>query len=124
VEHRAPAHAGGALNLIKTKAQVCYRRSSDEGETMNDPASRTPRSADFAEYLRVLLDLLKKGDEGRFALVHRGKLVSVWDTAGDALQTGIDRFGTDADFLTQPVSRKDLDAGKRGTRRRRRTARS
>jgi hypothetical protein len=91
---------------------------------MNDAATHTPRSADFAEYLRLLPKLLKNGDEGRFALLHGGKLMSVWDTAGDALQAGFDRFGSDADFLTQPVSSKDLVASPGVIRPRRKSTRS
>lgn len=75
---------------------------------MNHAAPRTPCSADFAEYLRVLPKLLQDGDERRVALIHRGKLISIWDTAGDALQAGFGQFGADAGFLTQPVSRRDL----------------
>lgn len=83
---------------------------------MNKDARRTPNSADFDAYLRELPRLLKAGEAGRVALIHGGRLVSVWDTPGDALQAGHDRFGPDADFLTQPISRKDLDAAPR-TRR-------
>jgi hypothetical protein len=73
-------------------------------------ADRLPESADFAAYLRALPQLLKNGDGGRVALIREGHVVSVWDTAADALQAGHDRFGSDADFLTQPISPKDLDA--------------
>jgi hypothetical protein len=86
---------------------------------MNRADRRTPDSADFAAYLRELPKLLKAGEDGRVALIHGGRLVSVWDTPGDALQAGHDRFGLDAEFLTQPISRKDLVA----TPRARRTAR-
>lgn len=91
---------------------------------MNDVARRLPRSADFAEYLRVLPKLIKNGDEGRVALLEGGRLVSVWDTPGDALQAGFDRFGPDAEFLTQPIRRKDLETTPGVARRRRRPARS
>jgi hypothetical protein len=77
---------------------------------MNDAARRLPDSADFAAYLHALPKLLKNGDAGRVALIQGGQIVSVWDTPGDALQAGHDRFGPAADFLTQPISPTDLDA--------------
>jgi hypothetical protein len=79
---------------------------------MSDAGRDLPESADFAAYLRALPRLLKNGDGGRVALVQGGQVVSVWDTPGDALQAGHDRFGHDADFLTQPISAADLDAGR------------
>ncbi|HEY1378635.1 MAG TPA: hypothetical protein VGF55_17680, partial [Gemmataceae bacterium] len=65
-------------------------------------ADRLPESADFAAYLQALPTLLQSGGAGRVALVREGRVVSVWDTAADALQAGQDRFGPDAEFLTQP----------------------
>ena len=41
---------------------------------------------DLETYRRELARLLQEEEEGRFALVSEGKVVSVWDTAGDALQ--------------------------------------
>jgi hypothetical protein len=77
---------------------------------MNDAARRLPNSADFVAYLRALPKLLKNGNAGRVALIQGEQVVSVWDTPGDALQAGHDRFGADADFLTQPIATRDLGA--------------
>jgi hypothetical protein len=77
---------------------------------MPNAASPLPDSADFLAYLHELPRLIKSGDVGRVALIQGGRLRSVWDTPGDALQAGHDQFGPDADFLTQPISEKDLDA--------------
>jgi hypothetical protein len=86
-------------------------------------ADHLPESADFAAYLQALPKLLKNGDGGRVALICEGRVVSVWDTAADALQAGQDRFGPDAEFLTQPISPKDLDAATDGRPPARRTRR-
>jgi hypothetical protein len=90
---------------------------------MNNAGRRLPESADFAAYLRSLPKLLKGGDAGRVALIQGGRVVSVWDTPGDALQAGHDRFGPDADFLTQPISPKDLESPRSNRRSSRRPQR-
>src|SRR5207248_131911 len=83
--------------------------SSAGGRPMTD-ADRLPDSADFAAYLQALPALLRKGESGRVALVREGRIVSIWDTAADALQAGQDRFGPDAAFLPHPIPPPDLAA--------------
>jgi hypothetical protein len=65
------------------------------------------RDADVLAYWRALPQLLAEGNEGRYALIHAGQVVSLWDTLGDAAQAGYDKFGADAHFMTSPV--KDLE---------------
>jgi hypothetical protein len=48
---------------------------------------------EWQAFVRELPDLLAQGHQGRFALVHGDRVVSVWDTMRDAWQAGLERFG-------------------------------
>src|SRR5437588_10046847 len=54
---------------------------------------------EIATYLRELPRLLAEGHAGRHALVKGEEILSVWDTQGDALQAGRERFGLDPIFV-------------------------
>jgi hypothetical protein len=59
-----------------------------------------------ATYLRELPRLLEKGHGGRHALVKGDEVLSVWDTQGDALQAGRERFGLEPLFV-QKIDPRD-----------------
>ncbi len=64
---------------------------------------------DMVAFWRELPRLLTDGNEGRYALVYGGQVISVWDTMGDAVQAGADKFGPLAKCLTPPIKQRDLD---------------
>ncbi len=72
---------------------------------------------DFACYRRELSRLLAEGHGGRYALIHDGQVLSVWDTQRDAMQAGCERFGLEP-FAVNRVNPADverfaqLDAGR------------
>jgi hypothetical protein len=59
---------------------------------------------EIATYLRELPRLLEEGHAGRHALVKGDEVLSVWDTQGDAIQAGVERFGL------EPIFVKTVDA--------------
>jgi hypothetical protein len=63
---------------------------------------------EYAVYRRELPRLLDEGEAGRYALVKGDQLLSVWDTSGDAIQAGYQRFGLDDPFVVQKISPRDL----------------
>jgi hypothetical protein len=48
---------------------------------------------EITTYLRELPRLLVEGHTGRHALIKGDQLLSIWDTQGDAIQAGRERFG-------------------------------
>jgi hypothetical protein len=60
---------------------------------------------EIATYLRELPRLLAEGQAGRHALVKGNEILSVWDTQGDAIQAGRERFGIDPIFVKTIDSR-------------------
>ena len=63
----------------------------------------------FQEELKTygrLKDELLKLCEGKFALIRGSEFVGVFDTAGAAYNSGIDRFGN-VSFLIKPVLRQE-----------------
>jgi hypothetical protein len=77
------------------------------------PPSARAREADCVALWRSLPQLLAEGHEGRVALIHEGKLVSVWDTYRDAMQAGYDKFGFDALLSSPKLTQRDLDSWKK-----------
>src|SRR5690242_16041901 len=73
------------------------------------PEAIRPLAAEVNAYLRELPRLLGEGEEGRFALIHGDQLLGVWDTFGDALEAGYERFGLDGRFAAQRIDRRDLE---------------
>jgi hypothetical protein len=67
------------------------------------------QEADILVCYRELPRLLEEGHEGRFALVHEGQIVSLWDTLEDAVQAGLDKYGLDRPFLTPTIQKRELD---------------
>ena len=76
------------------------------------PPSATPEELDRAEkalstYRHELPQLLAQGHAGRFALIHRGRIVSIWDTQSDAIQAGRLLFGM-APIAVQKINPLDV----------------
>ncbi|MFO0810703.1 MAG: hypothetical protein U0746_18905 [Gemmataceae bacterium] len=71
------------------------------------PENIRPMATEINTYLRELPRLIAEGDEGRYALIRGNDLLSVWDTLGDALQAGYEKFGIDGEFCTQPIHARD-----------------
>ena len=63
---------------------------------------------EIATYLRELPRLLEEGLAGRSVLVKGEELLSVWDTQGDAIRAGRERFGTEPIFV-KIVDARDPD---------------
>jgi hypothetical protein len=59
-------------------------------------------------YLRELPRLLEEGEAGRHALVKGNDVVGIWDTDGDALQAGYERFGDEQVFIKK-IDSRDLE---------------
>lgn len=54
---------------------------------------------ELATYLRELPRLLEEGQAGRHVLIKGDELISIWDTQGDAIQAGRERFGLEPIFI-------------------------
>ncbi|HTU21509.1 MAG TPA: hypothetical protein VMG10_25955 [Gemmataceae bacterium] len=59
-----------------------------------------------ATYQRELDRLIREGEAGRFALIRDAEIISVWDTYGDAIQAGYDRFGLEP-FMVKQILRHE-----------------
>jgi hypothetical protein len=55
--------------------------------------------SEIATYRRELPRLLEEGHAWRHALVKGDEILSIWDTQGDAIQAGRERFGLDPIFV-------------------------
>ena len=62
-------------------------------------AALTLYEQELATYLRELPRLLAEGHAWRHALVKGDDVLSLWDTQGDAIQAGRERFGLDPIFV-------------------------
>jgi hypothetical protein len=58
---------------------------------------------EIATYVRELPRLLEEGHAWRHALIKGDEVLSIWDTQGDAMQAGRERFGLD------PICVKTID---------------
>jgi hypothetical protein len=56
---------------------------------------------EIATYLRELPRLLKERHKGRHALIKGDEILSIWDTEGDAIQAGCEKFGLEPIFVKQ-----------------------
>jgi hypothetical protein len=54
---------------------------------------------EIATYRRELPRLLEEGHAWRHALVKGDEILSIWDTQGDAIQAGCERFGLEPIFV-------------------------
>ena len=64
--------------------------------------------AELRAFLQALPGLLADGHEGKHVLIKGDQVLTVWDTFGDALQAGYERFGWGERFLCQPIDREFL----------------
>jgi hypothetical protein len=80
---------------------------SESGISNTSPINITPSGLaglklyerEIATYLRELPRLREEGHGGRHALIKGDEIVSIWDTQGDAIQAGCERFGLDPIFV-------------------------
>jgi len=75
----------------------------------NFPENVRPLAADLNALFREMPRLLHEGEEGRYALIDSGKLLSTWDTYSDALQAGYEKFGADGLFIVQKIDRRQYE---------------
>ena len=54
---------------------------------------------EIAAYRRELPRLLAEGYAGEYALIKGDEVLSVWETQGDAIQAGSERFGLEPIFV-------------------------
>lgn len=54
-------------------------------------------------FRRELPRLLQEGNQGKFVLIHRDQVDSVWDSLDAALEAGYDRFGLEA-FMVKEIT--------------------
>ena len=72
------------------------------------PESAKRRQADCIALWRELPRLLAEGEAGRFALIHGGSVISLWDSLNDAAQAGYEKFGVDGLFMTPSINALEL----------------
>jgi hypothetical protein len=61
---------------------------------------------EIAAYLRELPRLLDEGQTWRHALIKGDEIVSIWDTDGDAIRAGSERFGLEP-FYVKKIDPRD-----------------
>src|SRR5690349_20904342 len=62
---------------------------------------------EIATYVREVPRLLKERQKGKYALITDDEILSIWDTYGDAMQAGCERFGLDPIFVV-PITPRYL----------------
>ena len=67
------------------------------------------RETDVLGWYHALPQLLAEGEEGRFALIHDGLVVSLWDTYSEAMQAGNEKFGSEQFFWTGEIKQREMD---------------
>ncbi len=72
------------------------------------PEKARELSQDILTFWKELPRLLADGEEGRYALLQAGGIVSLWDTLNDATQAGYDKFGPDGRFTTACIKSLEL----------------
>lgn len=90
--------------------------SNSAGERPAIPINITPSGLaslklyerEIATYLRELPRLLEEGHAGRHALVKDDEILSIWDTQGDAIQAGCERFGLEPIFV-RTIDPRDME---------------
>src|ERR1700719_599438 len=75
----------------------------------NFPENIRPIATDLNAFIREVPRLLDEGEEGRYALIDSGKLLSTWDTYSQALQAGYEKFGADGLFIVQKIDRRQFE---------------
>lgn len=62
------------------------------------------------DYYEEIKDELEQNNFGRIALLHDGKLISIYNDEHDAYQTGCDRFGL-GDFAIKVIGQPPISLG-------------
>jgi hypothetical protein len=65
-----------------------------------------PLEKEAETYRQEVVRLLAKGHAGRYALIKRNEVDSIWDTQRDALQAGRDKFGM-VDIAVVKIDERD-----------------
>ncbi len=75
-------------------------------------AEKTPQTevdTNYEEFKKILPDLLRKSP-GKYVVMHNGSVTESFDTFGDAVRYGIDKFGTNL-FSVQEVTSQSVSLG-------------
>jgi hypothetical protein len=72
----------------------------------NFPENIRPIATDLNAFFREVPRLVAEGEEGRYALIDSGKLLSTWDSYAGALKAGYEKFGADGRFIVQKIDRR------------------
>jgi len=72
------------------------------------PENCKPLLRELTTYFRRLPELLMEGDAGRYAVIKGDKIYNTWETYGDALQYGHERFD-DQLFMVHRVDPRDVE---------------
>jgi hypothetical protein len=70
-------------------------------ESTTPSMSATALSHELDTYARALPSL--RAANGKFVLIRDAEVVKVYDTYGDALQAGYEKFGVDTPFLVKQI---------------------
>jgi hypothetical protein len=63
---------------------------------------------EIATYVRELPRLLEVGEAGRHALIKDDEILSIWDTQGDAIQAGREKFGLNP-ICVKTIDERDVE---------------
>jgi hypothetical protein len=63
---------------------------------------------EIATYRRELPRLLAQGQANRYALIKGDYILNIWETCGEAVQAGRERFGLEPIFVTK-IDQRDLE---------------
>jgi hypothetical protein len=85
---------------------ISYTQQLPRPQDLPDLPEDHPLALEWKTYKREIGRLLAEGNVGRHALIKGDKVVSVWDTHGDAYQAGRERFGLGV-FMVQEVQPVD-----------------
>ncbi len=70
---------------------------------------QTEADRNFEAFKKLLPDLLRR-HPGKYAVMHDGKVVDLFDTLGDAVKFGHAKYG-DHKFSVQEVTSKNINLG-------------
>ena len=88
---------------IDTNAAKVVERTPRINITSSGEKALKMYEKEIATYVRELPRLLEAGEVGRHALIKGDEILSIWDTQGDAIQAGREKFGLD------PICVKTID---------------
>jgi hypothetical protein len=75
----------------------------------NMPENMKVRAVEMNAYMCAAPQLLRDGNDGKYVLINGDQFFDIWDTFGDALQAGYDRFGLDGPFMAQKISFREYE---------------